>query len=86
MDVKYQFDFMHKLLGLLSNKDMVIIGVVHDLSLAARFAHQITLLNKGKVLAIGNRKQVLTSENLKAAYEIEMDVYENNSGFHIHYK
>ena len=70
---------MHKLMTLLKNDDMVVVGVVHDLNLAARFADKIVLLNEGKVLACGNKHEVLSKENIKTAYRLEPVIhYENN--------
>jgi len=71
LDVHYQFDFMHKITTLLKSKDIVVIGVVHDLNLAARFADKIILLNNGKLLASGNKNEVLTKENITTAYRLE---------------
>lgn len=71
LDVHYQFHFMHKLLELLKQKDMVVVGVVHDLNLAAKFADQIVLLHQGKVLASGTPNKVLTKEYIKKAYHLE---------------
>ena len=71
LDVHYQFDFMYKLQELLKNKDLVVIGVVHDLNLAARFADKIILLHQGKILADGDIRTVLTKENILTAYQIE---------------
>jgi iron complex transport system ATP-binding protein len=71
LDVHYQFHFMHKLLELLKQKDMVVVGVVHDLNLAAKFADQIVLLHQGKVLASGTPNKVLTKEHIKKAYHLE---------------
>ena len=82
LDVHYQFDFMHKLTALLKNKDLVVVGVVHDLNLAARFADKIVLLHQGRVLADGDKEEVLTKENIKAAYRLEPVIrYENNGMF-----
>jgi iron complex transport system ATP-binding protein len=71
LDVHYQFAFMHKILDLLKNKDMVVIGVVHDLNLAAKFADKIVLLNQGRIIADGNKYEVLTKENIKETYQLE---------------
>ncbi|MEI8136586.1 MAG: ATP-binding cassette domain-containing protein, partial [Bacteroidota bacterium] len=69
LDVHYQFDFMHKMAELLKNNmDLIIIGVVHDLNLAAKFADKIVLLNQGKILAAGDKYTVLSKENIKTAY------------------
>ncbi|GGG45846.1 heme ABC transporter ATP-binding protein [Bizionia arctica] len=75
LDVHYQFHFMHKLIELLKQKDIIVIGVVHDLNLAAKFANQILLLHQGKVLANGSPNDVLTKQNIKKAYQLEPVFY-----------
>lgn len=71
LDIYYQFQFMQKIQELILQKDLVVVGVVHDLNLAARFADYILLINKGKVLAQGSKESVLTKENILAAYNLE---------------
>jgi iron complex transport system ATP-binding protein len=83
LDVHYQFHFMYKIKELLQNDDMVVIGVVHDLNLAAKFADQITLLNQAKVLANGNKEEVLTKENIKTAYRLEPIIHSENESMHL---
>ena len=70
LDVHYQYNFMNKIRELLTSEDLVVIGVVHDLNLASGFADHIVLLNKGKVLADGDKHKVLTSENIEKAYHM----------------
>lgn len=76
LDVYYQFQFMHKVMKLLESKDMIVIGVVHDLNLAAKFADKIVLLHMGKLLAAGTKNEVLTKENIKTAYRLEPVIVE----------
>ncbi len=71
LDVRYQFQFMNKLLELCKNKDLIVIGVVHDLNLVSRFADVVILLKQGKLLAHGDQQTVLTKANIKAAYELD---------------
>lgn len=70
LDIYYQFDFMSKIISLLKQKDLTVIGVVHDLNLAARFADKILLLHQGKVLSQGDRHEVLSAENIQRAYHL----------------
>ena len=70
LDVYYQFQFMHKIVELLHTNDIVVIGVVHDLNLTAKFADKIILINQGKILAEGNKKEVFTKANIKMAYRL----------------
>jgi iron complex transport system ATP-binding protein len=77
LDIHYQFHFMHKIIHLLQDNNLVVVGVVHDLNLAAKFADKIVLLHQGKILAEGNWKEVLTSENIKTAYRLNPVVIED---------
>jgi iron complex transport system ATP-binding protein len=81
LDINYQLTFMKKVVQLNERKDIVIVGVVHDLNLAARFADNILLLNKGRVLAQGKKNEVLTPLNIKTAYEVDVKVREESHGF-----
>ncbi len=78
LDVHYQFHFMHKLLELLKQKDIVVIGVVHDLNLAAKFADQIILLHQGKLLINGTAEEVLTTDYIRKAYRLEPVIHKTN--------
>ncbi|MDB5256141.1 MAG: ABC-type cobalamin/Fe3+-siderophore transport system, ATPase component [Chitinophagaceae bacterium] len=86
LDVHYQFDFMHKMKDLLKTQNLVVIGVVHDLNLAAKFADQIILLHQGKLLAQGDRKKVLTKENIKTAYRLEPFIHEDKGAMYLFFE
>ena len=57
----------------LRGEGRAVISVVHDLSLAKAFGTHALLLNKGKVIAAGNTKDVYAAAYLDQAYS--MDVY-----------
>lgn len=78
LDVHYQFRFMQQVRQLLESKDLVVAGVVHDLNLAAKFADHIVLFNHGKVAAAGTAEEVLTKENIKAAYQLDPSIHTEN--------
>lgn len=48
-----------------------VIVALHDLSLAARFCHNIVLLRQGRVIAAGSPESVLETSHLREAYGIE---------------
>lgn len=77
LDVRYQFDFMHKLLQL-RKPDLVILGVVHDLNLVSKFADEVVLLSEGRLLASGDKNIVLTKEHIKEAYHLEPTILIEN--------
>jgi len=75
LDVYFQFEFMGKLRELLAAGDLVVVGVVHDLNLAARFADKLLLLHEGRVLASGRGDEVLSRENIKTAFRLEPTLF-----------
>ncbi len=74
LDIHYQIQFMQQLKTLLTDKSLMVIGVLHDLNLAARFADTILLLTNGKVLANGSPEEVLTKENMKTVFQLEPEI------------
>jgi iron complex transport system ATP-binding protein len=61
---------MRKVKEFASGPDVVVVGVVHDLNLAARFADRLLLLDDGRILADGAKADVLTERYLRAAFDI----------------
>jgi iron complex transport system ATP-binding protein len=49
----------------------MVVAVLHDLSLAARYCDHLVLLNEGRIRANGTPREVLTPENLRAVYRVE---------------
>lgn len=86
LDVHYQFQFMHKLRELLKEKDLVIVGVVHDLNLAAKFADHLVLLNHGELLAAGSKEEVLNAKNMKTAYRQEPIIHTDERGMYLFFE
>jgi iron complex transport system ATP-binding protein len=71
LDIRHQIDFLKKIRRFTDAPDVVTVGVVHDLNLAARFADQIVLLNEGRVVASGTPAEVLTAERIEAVFEVK---------------
>jgi heme transport system ATP-binding protein len=71
LDIRHQIEFMKKVRGFADAADVVTVGVVHDLNLAARFADQIVLLDRGRVVANGAPAEVLTRERIRDVFAVE---------------
>ena len=80
LDIFYQVEFMRKLQELRQLSDLVIVGVVHDLNLAARFGDALVLLREGRVLAAGPKEAVLTRENIQAAFRLAPTLVRDDKG------
>jgi len=84
LDIGHQIDLMRKLGEFGAAPDVVVVGVVHDLALAARFAHQLVLMHDGAVLAAGPPEPVMTPENVRAAFGVEPVVVSTLDGAQRH--
>jgi iron complex transport system ATP-binding protein len=71
LDIRHQIEFMKKVRVFADAADVVTVGVVHDLNLAARFADQIVLLDNGRVVATGAPAEVLTAERIREVFGVE---------------
>ena len=84
LDIRHQIDFLKKIRRFTDAPDVVTVGVVHDLNLAARFADQIVLLNEGRVVASGTPIEVLTAERIEAVFSVTPTfVPSAHSGVHL---
>ena len=59
------------------SEGMIVMAVVHDLNLAARYCNYALLLKNGKIFAAGPMDKVLTSENIKSVFQVEAIVKKN---------
>ena len=70
LDIRHQIDFMQNLRVFAAQKDALVVGVVHDLNLAAQFADRLLLLHDGRILADGPTRSVLTEDHLRTAFGV----------------
>ncbi|MEM6466016.1 MAG: ABC transporter ATP-binding protein, partial [Pseudomonadota bacterium] len=69
LDPYHQLHVMELLKGLATDGRLVVC-VLHDLSLAARFCDRLVLMNHGSVLADGRTENVLAEDHLAQAFSI----------------
>ena len=61
---------MRKVRTFAARPDIIVVGVVHDLNLAARFADRLVLIDHGRLVAAGTRDDVLTAANIRSAFGV----------------
>jgi iron complex transport system ATP-binding protein len=71
LDIRHQIEFMKKVREFARARDVVTVGVVHDLNLAARFSDQIVLLNHGRIVAKGAPAEVFTTDRIIEVFGIK---------------
>ena len=71
--MNYQQQIFSLILKWLKEPGRAVLSVVHDLSLARRYGTHAVLLDRGKCVSQGLISEVMTPENLRQVYG--MDVY-----------
>jgi iron complex transport system ATP-binding protein len=77
LDLKHQAQFLSLLRQLNRQQHLTVIFVTHDINLAAQNADQILLLYNGKKYAIGTPADVLTAQNIREVYDVDVGIDQN---------
>lgn len=84
LDLHYQLRVMKLVHALARERGMIILMVLHDLSIAARWSDRIVVLSKGRIAADGLPAEAITAEVLADVYNVVAQVEpEEASGLRI---
>jgi len=72
LDIRHQLEVMDLTRKLVLNENLAAAIAIHDLNLAARFCDKIIMMKEGKIFATGQTITVLTAENIRDVYGIEV--------------
>lgn len=76
LDMKYEEDIF-KILKDIKEDNKGIVAIIHNLRTAIKYCDRLLLLNEGKVVQIGKPSEIITEENLRNVYKVDVCVYEN---------
>jgi iron complex transport system ATP-binding protein len=79
LDLKHRVEVLQEVRAFARAGHAALV-VSHDLSLAARSCDRIVLLEPGRVAAVGRPTEVLTPENLRGAFGIEVFTFTGPDG------
>ncbi len=71
LDMINQLEIMDLVKELCVKERLIVLEVIHDLNLAARYCSSILLLKDAKIFAAGPVENVLTSENIKNVFNVD---------------
>lgn len=72
LDLKHQLQTM-EVLRRFAREQRSCLVVLHDLALAARYCDRLYLMHQGGMVAHGTPPEVLTDDNLRRVYELEVE-------------
>ncbi len=77
LDIGHQIQILDLLKRLNSQTNLSIVIVLHDLNLASEYCNKLILLDQGRISKEGKPSEVLTYQNIEAAYKTTVVVKEN---------
>jgi iron complex transport system ATP-binding protein len=83
LDLRHQLEVLELVTAMTKEKGISAIVAIHDLNMASRFSSKIVFLKRGKIYAAGEPGTVLTPENIKAVYGVDVLVNEDSGRPHI---
>lgn len=83
LDIRHQLEVMEITENLIREKGISVIMAVHDLNLGSRYANKVIMMYNGGIYSAGDPTSVLTTENIKHVYNVEVEVSNRNGRPHI---
>ena len=74
LDVVYQLDVLELVRELHDRQGITVVMVLHDLSMAARYADRLVAMRDGAVVADGTPAEVVTPDILRTVFDLECEV------------
>ena len=73
LDMKYKLQVM-EYLKRMSKSDMTVLVAEHDISLMARYCDVCVIMKHGRIVTVGDPKEVITEELIRDVYEVDARV------------
>lgn len=77
LDITYQIEILDLLTDLNKRRKTTIVMVLHDINLSARYADYIFAVKKGKLIAQGTPKDIISKELIKDVFDLECVVIDD---------
>ncbi|MDD3266457.1 MAG: ABC transporter ATP-binding protein [Burkholderiales bacterium] len=85
MDIYFQKKMLELLKRLVKNQTLAVIIIAHDLGQIMNYFDYCLLLKNGSIVSFGTPADVLTDENIKDAYNINLNKIEVNGKYYFAY-
>ena len=79
LDPRHQLVVM-ELLARAAHDGGAVLAIVHDLALAARFADRVLMMERGRLVADGTAREVLTPERIADVFAVEATIADSAVG------
>ena len=72
LDIRHQLEVMEIMTDVVKKNGISAIMAIHDLNLASRYTDRILMMNGGRIFAAGDPESVLTVENIRQVYGVDV--------------
>ncbi|WP_085992667.1 adenosylcobinamide amidohydrolase [Oceanobacillus senegalensis] len=72
LDIKHTFEMLDLLKEQQRKMGLTVFAILHDLNVASLYADRIAILEKGKLVGVGNVDSLRNEELLRKVYEVEV--------------
>jgi len=79
LDLEHQV-VVYGLLRRLCREGLLVVSVTHDLNLAGAYADRVVMLRSGEVVADADPEAVLTVENIREVFSVEVEINKTQDG------
>lgn len=80
LDVGHQQQVLELIDELRVEHGLTVVSAMHDLTLAGQFAHRLLLLSRGRAVAEGSAREVLTESRIREHYGANVRVVKDSEG------
>ena len=74
LDIAYQVEILDCLAALNKAKKTTIVAILHDINLSIRYADHIFAMKRGRLIAEGEPRDIITTGLMKDVYGMESDI------------
>ncbi len=74
LDFRNQVIVLNKVKEIVRQRGLTVLMTLHDPNLAMLFSEKVVMLNDGHVVSNGSPQEVITEDNLKSVYKIDVSV------------
>ena len=77
LDITYQIEILDLLTDLNREKNITVVMVLHDISIAARYADYLFIMKQGKLIKQGTPSEIINEDIIKEAFGLDCKVIQD---------
>ena len=83
LDLRYQMEVMNNIRELVDEKGIGACAIIHDMELTLKFCDKVILMQDGRITAAGMTEDVITPDNVKSVYGVDIAIDRNYGRPHV---